>query len=194
MRDTANSSGTATEKDEFATLLRRVAVHRDKAAYRVIFRHFAPRVRAFLLGRQNSPAVADDVVQDVMLTIWRKAESYDPAKAAVSSWIFTIARNRLIDHHRRLVRRTDYEAEAQLEEPPQAQEADELMMRSEETRRVATALECLPDDQRQILELSYREGLPHQEIASRLALPLGTVKSRIRLAMQKLKTRLGVES
>jgi len=136
-------------------------------------------------------ASADDVVQDVMLTIWRKADTFDPAKAAASSWIFTIARNRMIDHHRRTSVKTHYESEAQMELPQPMQQADDLIIRGEDSQRVSKAVRTLPDGQAKILELSYRDGLTHQEIATRLNEPLGTIKSRIRLAMQKLRLHLG---
>jgi RNA polymerase sigma-70 factor (ECF subfamily) len=191
MHQTGDSADATPDTHEFAALLQRIAVERDKAAFRIVFRYFAPRVRAYLIGRQKSPNFADDVVQDVMLSVWRKAHTYDPAKAAVSSWIFRIARNRMIDHHRQSVRRTGYESAAEIEPESPPPQAEDLMVRSEDHDRVAGAMKHLPEKQRMILELSFREGLTHQEISTRTNVPLGTVKSNIRLAMQKLKSRLG---
>lgn len=191
MRQQDKPRSAELERDEYSSLLVRVAVDRDRSAYRTLFNHFGPRVRAWLIGRMGQPAIVDDVVQDVMLTIWRKAGTFDASRATASSWIFTVARNRMVDHHRKTTTKIRYETESIKEIPPEIEPADELMMRSEDVKRVSEALQGLPDGQAQILELSYRGGFSHQEIASKLNLPLGTIKSRIRLAMQKLKLRLG---
>jgi RNA polymerase sigma-70 factor (ECF subfamily) len=194
MRHPEGSIGNLPSAEIFNDLVVRVGMHRDRSAFRLVFEHFAPRIRAYLLGRLGSGSAVDDVVQDVMLTLWNKAAVFDPKKASASSWVFTIARNRMIDHIRQGSTKARYEADSMREIPPDAPQADELMMRNEDVVRVSEALRGLPQEQAEILELSYRAGLTHQEISVQLSVPLGTIKSRIRLAMKKLKTRLGEQS
>ena len=86
---------------EHAQWVEAIALRKDKQAFAMLFAHFAPRVKGFLLSGGASPAQVDEIVQEVMLTVWRRAESYRPERAAVSTWIFTIARNRRIDRIRR---------------------------------------------------------------------------------------------
>jgi len=191
MTDLTVRPDVSAEVRELSRLLVRVGQTRDRAAFRVVFDHFAPRIRAFLLKRSLSPAQADDLTQDVLLAVWRRASSFDPAKAAASTWIYTIARNQHIDQFRREQRakRMD-EADPSLQPVP-APAADELCALSETVGTVGEALETLSPDQRQVVDMAFTEGLSHSEISTRLDLPLGTVKSRIRLAMSKLKNTLG---
>jgi len=132
-----------------------------------------------------SAAQAEDCVQDVMATVWQKAALYDPAKASVSTWIFTIARNRLIDMARR-----DRRPEAELlDEDPEPDQA-EVYELAEENRRLVAALDGLPEKQRHLIQRAYWGDLSQSEIASETGLPLGTIKSRIRLALDRLRARL----
>jgi RNA polymerase sigma-70 factor (ECF subfamily) len=179
------------EAGRLSDLLGRVGAARDRAAFRDLFDHFAPRVRAFLVNRRVSPAQADDLTQDVMLSVWRRAASYDVAKASPSTWIYTIARNAHIDHFRKTQRAQKLDETDPVFQPPEQPGAEELCARSEDALSVTAAMQTLPDDQKQVLGLAFAEGLSHREIAERLDLPLGTVKSRIRLAMGKLKETLG---
>ncbi len=183
-----------TQARLFATLMARVGADRDREAFAALFGHFAPRIRAFLINRRVPAALADDLTQDVMLAVWRRAASFDPAKAAVSTWIYTIARNLHIDHFRKQVRAGKMDEQDPILQPEPAPEADELVSRSEEVDTVARALAELPADQKSVLELAFVEGLSHSEIATRLDLPLGTVKSRVRLAMTKLRLSLGEDA
>ncbi|MHA6287664.1 sigma-70 family RNA polymerase sigma factor [Maricaulis sp. CAU 1757] len=185
------STPASADSDAQRDWLARVGAERDRAAFRMLFDHFAPRIRAFLVSRRVPPSQADDMTQDVLLAVWRRAESYDPAKAAPSTWVFTIARNVHIDQFRKAKReqRLDDHGEDLKPEAPPA--AEELYERSEAAAGVARALVELPPDQRSVLEMAFREGQSHSDIAARLGLPLGTVKSRIRLAMRKLKVTLG---
>lgn len=184
-------AGTASEASLLASRLERIGRQRDREAFRELFDRFAPRIRAFLASRGVAPAVADDLTQEVMLTIWRRAESYDRSKAAASTWIFTIARNRHIDHYRKNQRARALDEDDPQLQPDPAPAADRLVEQSQDAGRVARALSELPADQRDIIELAFSRGWSHSEIAENLALPLGTVKSRIRLAMARLKMSLG---
>jgi len=174
----------------FAALLHSIATKRDRAAFIEVFEYFAPRVKSFLLGQGVAPAAADDVLQEVMLAVWNKAKLFDPKKAAPSTWIFAIARNKRIDRIRR-----ETKPELDPEEPslqPGAEDAaDDAVMDTQRKTAVAEALSELPPDQRICVELSFMKGLSHGEIAEHLGLPLGTVKSRIRLAFGRLRNELG---
>jgi RNA polymerase sigma-70 factor (ECF subfamily) len=136
----------------------------------------------------SDAAAAEDLMQDVMLTVWRRAESYDAAQAGVGTWIFTIARNRRIDALRRERRPQLDAADPALQpEPPAA--ADQVTAAQEWEERLAAALRDLPPEQGEMVRLAYYEDRSHSDIAQRLNIPLGTVKSRLRLAVARLRSR-----
>lgn len=177
------------ERARFADLLVSVAARQDRAAYSELFAYYAPRVKSWLMRLGADNAQAEEIAQDVMVTVWRKAGLFDRRQASVSTWIFRIARNRRIDVFRRTKRPAlDPEEEMILPagvEPPEA--AVEAM---ETETRVRAAMKDLPEEQALLLRLAFYDGLSHREIAEKLDVPLGTVKSRIRLAFGKMKSRL----
>ncbi len=174
--------------DEWSVCLGQVAQERDREAFGRLFRHFAPLVKAFALsGSPLSASHADELVQEVMIKVWQKADGYNPQKAAASTWIYTIARNCRTDLYRRLQKfDTPINAEDIWPEDSSEEPFLNLQQRRDEVR-VRQLLEELPQEQRQALAMVYMEGKSHQEVSQELDLPLGTVKSRIRLAMQKLQ-------
>ena len=174
--------------DEWSVCLGQVAQERDREAFGRLFRHFAPLVKAFALsGSPLSASHADELVQEVMIKVWQKADGYNPQKAAASTWIYTIARNCRTDLYRRLQKfDTPVNAEDIWPEDSGEEPFLNLQQRRDEVR-VRRLLEELPQEQRQALAMVYMEGKSHQEVSQELDLPLGTVKSRIRLAMQKLQ-------
>ena len=170
-------------------LIGRVAQNRDKQAFAELFDHFAPRLKSFMMRKSTSAELAEDLVQEAMIAVWTKAQSYEPSKGAVTTWVFTIARNLRIDRFRRdgnmpLTELGDYD------EPSDAPEGEELLGRKQEDGLVARALETIPREQREILLLSFVEDMPQSEIATKLSIPLGTVKSRMRLAYGHLRRLL----
>ncbi|HJW41071.1 MAG TPA: sigma-70 family RNA polymerase sigma factor [Rhizomicrobium sp.] len=167
-----------------------VAASRDRAAFQSLFDHFAPRVKGYLMRLGADSAVAEDLAQEAMLAVWRKAALFDPAKASASTWIFTIARNLRIDAIRR-ERRPELDPNDPALQPQAEEGADETMDRAKAADRLRVALAGLPREQSEIIELSFLAEKPHSLIASELGLPLGTVKSRIRLAMARLRLALG---
>jgi len=176
------------EAPELNALLVRVAAARDRAAFATLFSHFAPRVKAYLLRLGAPPALAEDLAQEALLSLWRKAHLFDPAKASAATWLFTIARNLRIDAIRR-EKRPELEAEDFL--PESQPGADDALALAGEEVRLRAALKGLPPDQIQVIELSFFADKPHSQIAGELGIPLGTVKSRLRLAMARLKRALG---
>lgn len=174
---------------DMTTLLVTVGVKRDRAAFEILFVHFAPRVKSYLLRLGANAVTADDLAQEAMLTVWRKAELFDPAKASASTWVFTIARNLRIDAIRR-ERRPEIDPNDPALVPDEEMPADTRMMREGEDIRVRNALAKLSAEQAQVVQMSFFAEKPHSQIARELGLPLGTVKSRLRLAMARIKSAL----
>lgn len=159
---------------------------RDRAAFAALFRHFAPRVKAFLMRSGTPEALAEDCAQDVMATLWQKAHLYDPERASVATWVFTIARNRRID----IARRARPEPEDLPWGPePEPDQADALALQ-QDSARLTDALRDLPAPQRELIERAFFGEASHSDIAAATGLPLGTIKSRIRLALDRLRRRL----
>ena len=171
-------------------LIVRVASKRDRASFVQLYEYFAPRVKSFLIGQRVPLDVADEVLQEVMLAVWNKAALFNPDKAAASTWIFAIARNKRIDRIRKDTN-PDFDPEEPSLQPGDFAAADDSVLDRQRKEAVGKALAELPDDQRTVIELSFMKGLSHSQIAEQLGLPLGTVKSRIRLAFQRLRGELG---
>ncbi|MBD3679498.1 MAG: sigma-70 family RNA polymerase sigma factor [Rhodobacteraceae bacterium] len=172
------------QESPWAEKLRRVHEHQDKAAFAELFRHFAPRVKAFLIKSGASETLAEECMQEVMTTIWRKAHLFDPTRASAATWIFTIARNRKIDALRKQ-RRPEPE---DLPWGPEAEpDQEDVIALQQESKRLGQALAQLPGNQRDLVERAYFGDLSHSEIAAETGLPLGTIKSRIRLALERLR-------
>lgn len=169
---------------DWVELMRRIRDKKDRAAFRIVFMHFAPRVKGFLMKSGSDPAMAEECAQDVMTTLWRKADQFDPTRASVSTWIFTIARNRRIDILRRENRPEPEDLPWGPE--PEPEQADVIALQ-QEAKLLSKALASLPDAQRDLIEKAYFGDLTQSEIASITGLPLGTIKSRIRLALDRLR-------
>ncbi len=172
-----------------ADLLALVA-RRDRDAFVALFDRFAARVKAFMMRRGASEPDADEIAQDVMVQVWRRADTFDPSRAAASTWIFTIARNRRVDLLRR-TRRPAPDPEDPLFQPEPEPDGFLRMDAAEREAHIRAGLAELSADQRAVLVAAFYDGLSHAEIAAKLGLPLGTVKSRIRLAFRHLRGALG---
>jgi RNA polymerase sigma-70 factor (ECF subfamily) len=173
-------------------LLRAVGARQDRAAFVKLFAHYAPRVKSYLLKHGADDAAAEEIVQNTFVTVWEKARSFDPKKAAASTWIFTIARNKRIDALRRekfVEVNSDAPALAQAEQPADAAYADE-----DAVGRLAQALDDLPEEQARLLRMAFFEDKSHGAIAKETKIPLGTVKSRLRLGLEKLRHALSKET
>ena len=164
--------------------LKRIQADQDQRAFAELFAHFAPRVKAFLMKSGASPSMAEECTQEVMATLWHKAHLFDPSRASVATWIFTIARNKKIDALRKQ-RRPEPE---NLEWGPEAEpEAADILVLQQESQQLTQAMTALPSQQRELIEKAYFGDLSHSEIAAETGLPLGTIKSRLRLALSKLR-------
>ncbi|WP_170467194.1 sigma-70 family RNA polymerase sigma factor [Ruegeria arenilitoris] len=180
-----NGAGDSCDaRAEWVDHVRRIRDAQDQAAFAELFQHFAPRIKAFLIKSGSDPALAEECAQEVMATLWHKAHLFDPARATVATWVFTIARNKRIDVLRKQ-RRPEPE---DLGWGPEAEpEQDDVIALQQETAQLRDALSALPEAQRQLIEKAYFGDLSHREIASQTGLPLGTIKSRIRLALDRLR-------
>jgi RNA polymerase sigma-70 factor (ECF subfamily) len=167
-------------------LLQKVAQTRDVEAFRKLFELYGPRVKAYMMRQGADATTAEDLAQETLLTVWRKAGLYSDEKGSATTWIFTIARNLRIDRLRREVSWQPL-PENRDEEAADGPDPEEEVTARERRDKVRAVLATLPPDQSEVVTLSYVEGLSHSEIAERLSLPLGTVKSRMRLAYQKVK-------
>jgi len=161
-----------------------IAKERNRDEFAALFQHFAPRVKGYLVRTGASASLAEELAQETMLTVWRKAEQFDPARASASTWLFTIARNLRIDAARRTRDPSAFAAEIEPEAP---EEPFVAVARRQSQAVIREALKQLPAEQREVLSLSFFEDRPHSEIAATLKIPLGTVKSRVRLAVSKLR-------
>ena len=187
---------TSEDQDKevsFENLLYRVGQNKDRAAYIKIFEHFAPRLKSYLLKQGANEDAAEEVIQDAMIKVWRKAKMYDPSKAKASTWIFTIARNRRIDLLRK-GKRSEYLSDANIIEETQSDDeqlsVEDFYVQTEEAQILKSKIDELPDEQMKLLEMAFYEDKTHQEIAEETQIPLGTVKSRIRLALGKLRKKI----
>lgn len=177
-------------EDNLAADIRAVAETQDREAFRRLFEFYAPRVKAYLRRAGAVESIAEDLAQDVMLTVWRRAGQFDPARASLSTWVFTIARNRRIDVLRR-ERRPDVPLDDPALAPEPLPRGDNVTELYRMSQLVMRAVEDLPEEQARLLRIFYFEEKPHTAIAEELGLPLGTVKSRLRLAMTRLRAVLG---
>ncbi len=172
----------------YATLLERVKNARDRQAFMELFDYFAPRLKSYLLRQGASDSEAEEFAQEAMLTVWQKASLYDKSKAAASTWIFTIARNKRYDALRRKkLPSIDLDSAYGVQSDDDASAgaiASDLIAQGDDLK---TALQSLPEEQRDLLMRSFFDDKTHSEIANDTGLPLGTVKSRIRLALEKLR-------
>ena len=173
-----------TKRMAWVVQVNAVRDHKDKAAFAEIFAYFAPRVKSFLMKSGASPDLAEECTQEVMATLWNKCHLFDPTKASVSTWIFTIARNRKID----LLRKQRRPEPEDLPWGPEAEpDQTDVIGLQQETEKLGEALATLPPEQRKLIEKAYYGDLSHSEIAAETGLPLGTIKSRIRLALERLR-------
>lgn len=180
---------SGAQRERFSDLLEAVAEKQDREAFSEIFAYYAPRLKSYVLRLGSDDALAEEIVQDVMVTVWRKASLFDRRQASVSTWIFRIARNRRIDLFRRS-RKPNLDPEEPLVLPAPAPAPESAVEAQDVEAQVRDAMATLPEEQLQMIKLAFYEGLTHREIAERVDLPLGTVKSRIRLAFARMKGSL----
>lgn len=175
---------------DFNAAIISIAVSADREAFAALYQHFAPRLRNYLI-RLGTPAnLAEELAQETMLAVWRKARMFDPARAGASTWIFTIARNLRIDLQRRARTAAASVESDPSDEPDSPPGVEASLIAEERDDQVRMALSRLSPEQADVVRLCYFQDKPHSEVARALGLPLGTVKSRARLALARLRTLL----
>ena len=183
------SNDNQNNLSEWDRLLLRVGSDRDRSAFEKLYEHFAPRLKSFLLRIGSDVSSAEEICQESMIMVWRKAETFNPDSAGASTWIFTIARNKRIDKLRK-----DNRPLPDLNDPSFFQmpvdKSDDILERVEEEQKIKNALKNLPLEQAKLILSAYYEEKSHRKIADETNLPLGTVKSRIRLAIIRLRSQL----
>ncbi|MBP2147881.1 sigma-70 family RNA polymerase sigma factor [Xanthobacter autotrophicus DSM 597] len=179
----------ASSGAELSAMIVAIASRADREAFARLFRHFAPRVKSYLVRSGLSANAAEELAQETLLTVWRKATYFDPTRAAASTWIFTIARNLSIDLKRRERYGDTYHAETHEDEVDETS-GETILMTAEREARVRAALAKLSEEQATIVRLSFFQEKPHSQIAQELGIPLGTAKSRVRLALNRLRALL----
>ena len=183
------SNDNQNNLSEWDRLLLRVGSDRDRSAFEKLYEHFAPRLKSFLLRIGSDVSSAEEICQESMIMVWRRAETFNPDSAGASTWIFTIARNKRIDKLRK-----DNRPLPDLNDPSFFQmpvdKSDDILERVEEEQKIRNALKNLPLEQAKLILSAYYEEKSHRKIADETNLPLGTVKSRIRLAINRLRSQL----
>ena len=186
------NQGRQDDRDWQVAMMTAVGRDRDKTAFQELFRHFAPRLQGFLQGSGSDLQSAKEICQETMVSVWRSAHLFDPRKAAVSTWIFTIARNARADHVRRARRPEPDMSDPAVVPDPEPQPHD-IVSREQQATRLRALLAELPEEQQSVLRLAFFDEKTHTAVAEELGIPLGTVKSRIRLALGHLRSALGEE-
>ena len=184
-----NQSEPVVNEDDPNSLVERIGQNRDKAAFAILFKQFGPKLKSLMLRLGTNATTAEELVQETMLSVWRKGHTFDSSKASASTWMFTIARNLRIDRFRSESRPEFDPSDPALIPEPELQ-ADEQLELKNRQKFVRKCLDGLPNDQREVTQLSFMQGLSHQEISDKLDIPLGTVKSRLRLSFGKLRTTI----
>jgi RNA polymerase sigma-70 factor (ECF subfamily) len=177
------------DDSSLADLVGRIARDGDRLAFAQLFSFFAPRLKSFLLRQGADAPAAEELIQEVMLAVWRRAASFDPSLASVSTWIYTIARNKRIDAIRR-EKWPDWRRDDEAYVPELSDSAEVLHEAAQAGARLRIAIRTLPVEQAVLLEMAYFQDKSHRAIADETKLPLGTVKSRIRLALARLREAL----
>ena len=182
--------GPAPEADDDIALMRRIRA-RDERALEELVRRFERPLYSLAYRVAGSERFAQDVVQEAFVTVWRDADRYDPARGAVSSWLFTITRFKAIDVVRRESGPKRRTVDADLSLEPADDDVHEETWRRTRRETVLAALHELSATHRQAVTMAFFDGLTHVEVAEALAIPLGTAKSRIREGLINLRRVLG---
>lgn len=174
------------DSDTHNELIKRIAKYKDRKAFAALFEHFAPRMKAFAIKAGLNNHAAEEVMQEAMIAVWRRADSFDATKASASTWLFTIVRNKRIDYLRR-ENKPELKAEDFAHVDRLAEESDAIVSKKQDAHEVNVSVSDLPEDQQTVIQKAFYEDKSHAQVAEELGIPLGTVKSRIRLALIRLK-------
>lgn len=197
MVQATTTSSQVTAGDQSAShedLLVAVGQRQDRKAFAQLFAYFGPRIKSYLMKHGASDTAAEEILQNTFVTVWEKAAGFNPQKAAASTWLFTIARNKRIDTLRREKYITyDSDTPAVSAAPAGGGAPDDAYVDIKAAEKLSAALKDLPPEQSELLQMAYFEDKSHQAIADETNIPLGTVKSRLRLALEKLRQHFAAD-
>ncbi|WP_117235215.1 RNA polymerase sigma factor [Vibrio maerlii] len=184
-----------SSRQEWTACMEKVKA-RDKASFAIVFRFYSPKLKQFAFKHVGNEQVAVEMVQETMAAVWQKAHLFDGTKSALSTWIYTIARNLCFDLLRKQKGR-ELHVHSDDIWPSDYMPADLVEHYSPEQdmlkEQVVKFLDKLPENQRLVVQAVYLQEIPHQQVADMLDIPVGTVKSRLRLAVEKLRHSIKVE-
>jgi RNA polymerase sigma-70 factor (ECF subfamily) len=186
--DAASASLRRLADEDLMQLVR----ENDSGAFAVIYERHADAAFSLAFRMCGKRGIAEDVVQEAFLSLWRSGSRYDRMRGSVRTWVLGIVHNRAIDALRRsVVRDRGRISDEGIEERVEAAERTDVEVgRRDEAREIRAALEELPPDQSRVIELAYYGGFTHTEIATMLDTPVGTIKGRMRLGLQKMRSQL----
>ena len=184
-----------TDEVEDVECMAAIAARGDRASFAQLFRRYAPKVKGHLLARGAATGAADELTQEVILIVWRKAGLFDASRGSVAAWLYTISRNALFNTMRGDRRReAESTTESSFPEAAPPPTSEQALLAAEQGRALSASLAQLPPEQREILEGAYWRGQTLQECAEERQLPLGTVKTRVRLALERLRGLMKIRS
>lgn len=190
VKSRSKDAGKNAEMKQMADCIRAIADSKDSSAFEDLFRFYAPRLKAVLIKGGAGPQEAEEVMQETMVLVWRKAEQFDPSKASASTWIYTIARNRRIDLLRREKRPPLDPEDPFFQGISASPDGEQAYTESQRAGIIREYIKTLPEEQLLLVRKAFYEEMTHQAIAAELDMPLGTVKSRLRIAMRRLREQL----
>ena len=186
MKANSLKSSNKIDETELSTCLNEIALNQDRKAFSNIFKYFAPRLKSFFVKLGCTEMQAEEIIQEVMIAVWTKSHTYNQDKSSVSTWIYTIAKNKRIDKIRKERRHYLSESDEGLEIPVDSTQEKEIFS-AQLSSSLKKYMSNLPEEQSKLLQLSYFYNKTHADISEELKIPLGTVKSRIRLALAKMR-------
>ncbi len=175
-------------EDHLCGLIEAIAQRHDKSAFARLFTFYGPKLKAYIMTGGMDSETAEEVAQETMLAVWRRAATFDRSIAPASAWVFAIARNKQIDRVRR-DKRPDFSAELAYFRSTAPPTPDEQIIQQRRAESLRDLILELPEEQLDILKKAFFEGKSHSAISAELKLPLGTVKSRVRLALARLRVQ-----
>ena len=182
--------GKTADMKHMADCIRAIAARKDRQAFEELFRFYAPRLKAVLMKGGAGAQEAEEVMQEAMVLVWRKAEQFDSSKASASTWIYTIARNRRIDLLRREKRPALDPDDPFFQNISANPDGEQVYTENQRAGIIREYIRTLPPEQLLLVQKAFYEEMTHQAIAAELDMPLGTVKSRLRIAMRRLREQL----
>ncbi|MEY4589089.1 MAG: polymerase sigma factor RpoE [Pseudomonadota bacterium] len=192
--DSTSAALSPLIRTDHLSLLLVQAGEKNRRAFAELFRHYGPLIKGFAIQHANyrfPVEAADELVQEVMLKVWLKADNFDPSKSSANTWVYTVMRNCRIDLVRRGQRRNFEGCDLDVDDLWDESEDHSpfsVLQQGRQQQQIAQGFEQLPLEQKQALTFVYMHGKSHAEMAEETGLPLGTVKSRVRMGLKKLHT------